>query len=753
MEITTIEVLDKKKCTGCSACINICPAEAIQMLDNGEGFLYPQINHNKCIGCGLCARHCPELNQDRVNKYRGKEKKCYAMMSDTGIREKSSSGGMFTVLADYVLEKGGYVCGAVFSDDYRTVYHEIYSDKSEMRKIRGSKYVQSNMGTVFLKIKEYLNQGNWVLFTGCPCQVAGIKSFLEKDYDKLITADIICHGVPSPEVYRKYIDEKSAGRNLIKVDFREKAYWGWGTATSLFFEDGYTYHGDCYRDEYWRGFLGGLETRRCCGDCRYANPDRVGEFSLGDFWGVAELDPELSDGRGTSLVFVNNKKAEKILEKIKSKCVLLKKVELGKVLELAKTRNGQLLHPTKSHWARQRFFDLCKKYSFSKSFDYAWNNKYDVGVTGWWYNENYGGTLTYFALHQVLQKMGLTVLMIAKCSWDKNYQPNYQSVPYRFAMKNYHISKNYTPETIGILNDHCKAFISGSDQLFNPTLWAYSGPQYFLDYVSDKNKIISYASSFGNGFVDPQNLKVRMAYWLNRFDASSVREDYGVDICNETFGLNAQKVMDPVFLCDVKEYEKQALKSGLKKQENYMLSFILDPDNKKREAILKLSQKLNLPYINLLNATDFDKNVKALDLDNTKPNIDIEEWLFYYMNADFVITDSFHGTCFAIIFRKKFISLANMQRGEKRFVSLLNEMGLMDHLVYNIDEIGDRPELFEEIDYDEVYRKITPKIEASYKWLEDAIKQPKSKEINLFNILNSEIEKLKQEVKKLKKQS
>ena len=111
------------------------------------------------------------------------------------------------------------------------------------------------------------------------------------------------------------------------------------------------------------------------------------------------------------------------------------------------------------------------------------------------------------------------------------------------------------------------------------------------------------------------------------------------------------------------------------------------------------------------------------------------------MNADFVITDSFHGTCFAIIFRKKFISLANMQRGEKRFVSLLNEMGLMDHLVYNIDEIGDRPELFEEIDYDEVYRKITPKIEASYKWLEDAIKQPKSKEINLFNILNSEIEK------------
>lgn len=749
----TIENLEKIKCTGCASCMNICPVDAIQMRDNEEGFLYPQIDQEKCISCGLCARHCPEMNQDAIELYRKEKKKVYAAMAEDSIREKSSSGGMFSVLAEYVLEKGGYVCGAVYSEDYCSVFHKIIFSKDELGKIRGSKYVQSVIGNTYSEIKKYLQQDKWVLFTGCPCQVAGLRMFLGKDYKKLIAVDIVCHGIPSPKIYKMYLEEKSHGRKLVKVDFREKSYWGWGTAISLFFENGEIYRKDCYQDLYMKGFLEGVETRYSCGYCNYANPNRIGDITLGDFWGIEKINPQFSDGKGTGLVCANNSKGKKLLAEIKKKCTLLEEVDINDVIDVAKTRNGQFLHPRRNHWARKRFFELIKERSFSESFDYACNSKYDVGVTGWWYNENYGGTLTYFALHQVLQKMGLTVLMIAKCSWDKNYQPNYQSVPYRFAMKNYHISKNYTPETIGILNDHCKAFISGSDQLFNPTLWAYSGPQYFLDYVSDKNKIISYASSFGNGFVDPQNLKVRMAYWLNRFDALSVREDYGVDICNETFGLNAQKVMDPVFLCDVKEYEKQALKSGLKKQENYMLSFILDPDNKKREAILKLSQKLDLPYINLLNATDFDKNVKALDLDNTKPNIDIEEWLFYYMNSDFVITDSFHGTCFAIIFRKKFISLANMQRGEKRFVSLLNEVGLMNHLVYNIDEIGDRPELFEEIDYDEVYRKITPKIEASYKWLEDAIKQPKAKEINLFNILNSEIEKLKREIKQLKRQS
>lgn len=745
----TIENLDRTKCTGCGACYNKCPECAIKMEYDSEGFIFPYVSHENCINCGLCMKVCPELNTERTESLIHEEGECYAMMADDELRMKSSSGGMFTLIAEWVLDRGGAVCGAEYTSDYMGVQHSFVYKKKDLERLRGSKYVQSDTKDTYSKTEELLKAGRKVLFTGCPCQVAGLYSFLGKDYENLCTADLVCHGAPSPKVYKKYIEEKSRGRKLSKVDFREKAFWGWGTATSFFYEDGSAFRADCFKDEYWRGFLGGLETRRCCGECRYAQPDRVGDFTLGDFWGADEIDKSLSDGRGTSLVKVNSDKAVQLQMEIQKKCMMFEKTDREKVLKLAETRNGQLLHPTQSHWARSRFFELLDEKPFVQAFDWAINSNYDVGILGWWYNENYGGALTYFALHQVLRKMGLSVLMVAKCSWDKNYEPQYNSIPYRFAQKNYHISKNYTPENISSLNNHCKTFISGSDQLFNPTLWEYSGPEYFLDFASPENNIVSYASSFGNGFVDIGNLKIRMSYWLNRFDALSVRESYGVDICRDVFGLEAVKVMDPVFLCDVSEYEKQAEKSGLKKESEYVLSFILDPDDEKSRVVRNVSKKLGMSMVNLMNASDLENNAKRMALDNMKPGIDLEEWLFWYKNADFVITDSFHGTCFAIIFRKKFISLANFQRGEKRFISLLQEMGLMDHLVYDLKEIENNPALFEDINYDEVYSGIAPNIKASYEWLENAVKKPKKKEINIFNTLNCEIERLNKKIKKL----
>ncbi|MDD6200649.1 MAG: polysaccharide pyruvyl transferase family protein [Firmicutes bacterium] len=745
----TICQVPHDQCTGCGACYNKCPVNAIQMKEDRKGFLAPVIDSGTCVHCGLCAKHCPVLNKGYIRQYKEAKPDCYAVMADDKIRKHSSSGGMFTVLAEYVLQKGGLVCGAAYSEDYLSVSHILTDNKDDLQRIRGSKYVQSSTGLTYQAVETALKAGRWVLYTGTPCQIAGIRSFLKKDYDHLILIDIVCHGVPSPKVYRKYIQEKARGKRLIKSDFRDKSFWGWGTATSFTFEDGSTYRGDCYRDEYWRAFLGGLSTRECCGKCEYANIARIGDFTIGDFWGVGTLSKACDDGQGTSLLLVNSQKAKALMPTLGKQCHLLQRMELDSVVELAKSRNGQLLNPKEKHWASERFFWLLDMKPFTVAFDYAVNSKYDVGVTGWWYNENYGGTLTYYALNCVLRKMGLTVLMIAKCSSDPNYKPNYNSIPYRFAVKHYNISKNYTPDTIGCLADHCQAFVSGSDQLFNPTLWEYSGPQYFLNYAKSTNKIVSYASSFGNEFYDNRNLRVPMGYWLRRFDALSVRESYGVDICKNIFGLDAKKVMDPVFLCDVKEYEKLAQQSGIHKTYDYLLSFFLDPDESKKNAILYLSRSLGMPYINLLNATDFEKNMEKLGLDNTKADIDIEEWLFYYQNADFVITDSFHGTCFAIIFRKKFISVANKKRGANRFVSLLEEAGLMDRLVMDITEIEQRPELLDDIDYEKVYDTLNPKIQESFRWLENAIKSRPVKEASVFNSLNYELERIREELGKI----
>lgn len=746
----TIRQVSHDQCTGCGACYNKCPVGAIEMQENRKGFLAPVINTDVCTNCGLCTRSCPVVNIDYVRKYKEPKPDCYAMMAKEAIRKVSSSGGMFTILAEYVLDQKGLVCGAAYSDDYMSVAHIVVDNRDDLRLIRGSKYVQSSTQQTYKTIEEHLKAGGWALYTGTPCQIAGMRTYLKKDYQKLILVDIVCHGVPSPKVYRKYIQEKARGRKISKMDFREKAYWGWGTATSLFFEDGSVYRGDCYHDEYWKAFLGGLSTRECCGQCEYANISRIGDFTIGDFWGVDTLDRDCDDGKGTSLVMVNSEKAKNLMSAIRNKCQFLRKMDFAQVAELGKTRNGQLLYPKEMHWAHERFFWLLDIKPFTTAFDYAVNSKYDVGVTGWWYNENYGGTLTYFALNKVLRNMGQTVLMIDKCSWDPNFKPNEASIPYRFAKKHYNISKNYTPGEVGCLANHCKVFVSGSDQLFNPTLWEYSGPQYFLNYAQSHNKIVSYASSFGDEFYDVWNLKIPMGYWLRRFDALSVRESYGVDICRDVFGLEAKKVMDPVFLCDVQEYEALAEQTGKQKEQDYFVSFFLDPDEGKRNAILYLRDKLNLPYTNLLHATDFENNKKLLALDNTKENIDIEEWLFYYKNADFVITDSFHGTCFAIIFRKNFISVANHKRGANRFVSLLEDAGLMDRLVMDVAQIKDRPELFEDIDYCKVYDRLNPKIQESFRWLEKAIKDPISREASVFNSLSNELEKLGAELWKIK---
>lgn len=364
------------------------------------------------------------------------------------------------------------------------------------------------------------------------------------------------------------------------------------------------------------------------------------------------------------------------------------------------------------------------------------NDRYDVGIVGWWYNENYGGTLTYYALHQVLKSMGLSVLMIERPTADPKYVPNYASIPRRFAKKHYSITKNYHPNQMGVLNKLCTAFISGSDQLFSPWLWEYSGPSYYLDFVQPDKNIISYASSFGNSYASTDEFRAKISYYLHRFNRISVREDYAVDIVKNNFGLNAQKVLDPIFVCDPMELHQLADQSKVKKEKKYFASFFLDPCKEKREAILYLKEKLGLPYVNLIHACDFEINSKKLGLDEIKPDLDIEDFLNYYRNAEFIITDSFHGTCLAIIFKKPFISIANKERGANRFVSMLKEAGLLNRLVNDYSEIYSKAELFYDINYDEVGKRLEPLRENSYNWLKQAIFEPHNKAAELFNIID-----------------
>ncbi|MGN0537097.1 MAG: DUF4422 domain-containing protein, partial [Acutalibacteraceae bacterium] len=365
--------------------------------------------------------------------------------------------------------------------------------------------------------------------------------------------------------------------------------------------------------------------------------------------------------------------------------------------------------------------------------------QYDVGIVGWWYNENYGGTLTYYALNRLLKSMGLSVLMIDRPSANPNNKPKSGTIPRRFAEKYYDISAIYDPNKMGVINPLCDVFISGSDQIYADWAWAFAGQTNHLDFAAPLKNTIGYATSFGNTYEATPEETMRSSYLLHRFSSLSVREDYAVDIVKENFGLDVVQVLDPVFMCDSEEYHKLAESSSIRKEQDYVLSFFLDPDEKKREALLHISEHFNLPYNNLIHAMNFEENSRKLNLDNIKANADVEEWLAYYRDADFIITDSFHGTCFAIIFKKPFISIANVGRGEKRFESLLGGFGLMNRLVYDIDEIMTNEKLFEPIDYDKVYEILEKKKSFSYAWLYNAIFNPPKKSTNSFNIMDKKV--------------
>ena len=299
-----------KNCTGCSACVSVCPCGAIEMKKDADGFFYPQIEKNKCVDCGKCASVCPETN--KISAAAEKTAAYAAFSNDDFIRKDSSSGGVFNQLADKILEEGGVVYGAAFSEDFCTVKHTAVTVKEEMYKLRGSKYLQSRMNDTFLSVKKDLIKQKKVLFSGTPCQAAGLKAFLGKEYPNLVVVDFICHGVPSEKVWQKYLSEaQNRFSSPVKdADFRDKES-GWKKfSLSLRFSNGSSTSEKVTESPYMRGFVSNLYLRKSCYDCKFKGSYYQSDITLADFWGVERLFPDLNDDKGISLVIVHSEKGE-----------------------------------------------------------------------------------------------------------------------------------------------------------------------------------------------------------------------------------------------------------------------------------------------------------------------------------------------------------------------------------------------------------------------------------------------------------
>ena len=311
-----ITITDKHNCCGCSACVQSCPQQCISFYEDNKGFRYPLANRELCIDCGLCEKVCPMLNR---NKAVEPQLVCAAVNPLEAVRLQSSSGGLFTMLAEKILSENGVVFGARFNDKWEVVHDYVDGSAQSqlLESFRGSKYSQSFIGNTYKQTRDFLEIDRKVLFSGTGCQIAGLKSFLRKEYDNLITIEIACHGVPSPLVWREYIKMVSNGKQLRNINFRDKRN-GWNKygfsfkdtqGEELIFEPAIS-------NDFMLCFLRDLSVRPSCGNCPFKAGASGSDILIGDFWGIESMYPVIYDDKGCSLVIANTTIGKQLFESL-----------------------------------------------------------------------------------------------------------------------------------------------------------------------------------------------------------------------------------------------------------------------------------------------------------------------------------------------------------------------------------------------------------------------------------------------------
>lgn len=359
-----INVVNKEMCCGCTACASICGKKAISMVPDNEGFLYPAVDLNKCVECHLCEKVCPINFRDHLKDVAKPQNFWAGRLNNFDDLMESSSGGAFWAFAKEVISRNGVVVGAMYSEDM-SVVHGFAESVEDCKRFRGSKYSQSNVEGVFPKVKSLLQSGKFVLYTGNPCQVEGLKLYLRKPYDNLITVDLVCHAVPSPKIFKEYCDFSSQlfGKKIVSISMRDKsdACRKQGTAYRYFFEDGSS-EVDSGRVANWgKLFFSQYIDRPSCHSCRFTNLHRSGDISIGDFWDFDHNRDDIRNKNGTSLILVNTEKGKKFFAGARKYFDLF-------VVSENDSLQPNLIRPTPQHKNREKFWVYYNKYGFFRTY-------------------------------------------------------------------------------------------------------------------------------------------------------------------------------------------------------------------------------------------------------------------------------------------------------------------------------------------------------------------------------------------------
>ena len=749
-----------KRCTGCGACYNACPNNAIIMKEDEEGFLYPEVLEENCIHCGECEKICPVLHPSYRNL---KNAECYAMMASDEKRLESSSGAFVPLLAEWVLKQRGIVYGAAWREDW-SVHHIKVDSINGLSQIKGTKYLQSDTEMCYRDVKEQLEQGKIVLFTGTPCEIAGLYAFLNgtRVDENLITIDVICHGVPSHKVFSKYLYDNYDVSDVENINFRDKSVLGWSNSQNIYFKTKKTVRKNEIRDSYYQGYLPCLFMRPACSTCPFSCMPRQGDITVGDFWGAKELDKKFDDKKGTSVVIVNNVKGEKIVKNISSNMKLWEKVSISAITKV----NESLLHPLNGHSGRKHFFSTFNLKKFNELVKASLEHHYDIGIVGLWYGINYGSVLTYYALYSLIRDLGYDPVMLPRPNllWKEVEErfDDMESIAQKFIWKHCNVFlKCRCQEEYTRFNDRCDDFVLGSDVVWKYSICGRDTDQFFfLDWVEEGHRKIAYASSFGNGLDGTEEYKTKARHYINQFDAVSVRESYGASVVKKECGREeVEQVLDPVFVCNSDIYYEAIKESKLKINNKFIFVYMLTRHDatQRKKVILDVAKHENAEVVLCGNPNQAEGSA-AYNI-AIQQTLEIEDWLYYMKNCSFYIGDSYHGLCFALIFHKPFLILiktGKINTSEQRFYSLLRIVGLEERCVTNLDDASKIRRLYEkDIDWDYVDECLEKNKMKSLKWLKEALVKDRKQlearkciEDSYIRTMNDKVAELKQQLAK-----
>lgn len=429
-----IEIKNKVDCCGCKACGDICPKDAVKFKLDSEGFWYPEVDKNICIECGLCEKVCPVLHPDFSNIGNSNDPISYILQApSTFDRLQSASGAAYTLLVKEFFAMGGYVAGHIWKDKANVIGY-VSGNPKDLEKLRSTKYLQSDIEGLYQSVKKLLVEGKYVLFSGCPCQIAAMRLYLRKDYDKLITTDFTCMGIDSPFAFGKYLEslERIYKSNIVYFKAKAKDV-GWRHLTNkVVFANGKSYFGINGKDSNLKATFLHVLVRPSCYDCKFKGFPRISDITIGDYWRKSSSYDPLDDNTGTSYAILHNKKAIRFFDKIKPSCNY-RQCKLTEIVDANTFALNSLPHPT---FNREEFYKRLNDEDFSEVVEEYYKEKYKIGkltvhniwlairalLKGVYINKAYPISVIRFLYYNIFSKKVKTNLLNGDVLFLKNTQ-------------------------------------------------------------------------------------------------------------------------------------------------------------------------------------------------------------------------------------------------------------------------------------------------------------------------------------------